>query len=159
MAPEFAPAALGNDAHGACGKIGEQKVVCVFQVEDDGVGITSFNRVNRSIGCGFRRDDGAIAHGVDGPRDVARGEGAAVMEAHAVAQMEDERFGIGLVPALGERGCEMEIAVASDEAVEEQLVDMFRLSIRTYARVKIGGAAVDEEYDCVWIARRGATGD
>ena len=41
------------------------------------------------------------------------------MKAHAGAEMKDEGGGIGLIPALGQGGSEVEAGVAGDEAVEE----------------------------------------
>ena len=81
--------------------------------------------------------------------------GTAVVEAHTVAQMEDEGSGIGLVPACGEGRGEMEAAVAGDEAVEDELVDVLGLGVSAHARVEVGGAGVDEEDDGVGIAWRG----
>ena len=46
------------------------------------------------------------------------------MEMHVVAEMKGESPGVGLVPAFGERGGEVKIAVAGDEAVEEDFVDV-----------------------------------
>jgi hypothetical protein len=50
----------------------------------------------------------------------------------------------------------MKIGVAGNEAVEDQFVDVFGLAVGAYARVEIGGAAVDEEDDGTGIARGGA---
>ena len=47
------------------------------------------------------------------------------MKANAVAQMEDERERIGLLPALSQGRSEMKTCVARNEPVEEQLVDVF----------------------------------
>ena len=83
-------------------------------------------------------------------------ERPAIVEVHSVAQMKDERPGIGLIPALRQRGREVEARIARHQAVEEQLVNVFRLRIRSDARIEIGGAALDQKDDRVRIALRGA---
>jgi hypothetical protein len=46
MLPEVAPAALGNNTDGAGGKIGEQKIVRVFQVKNYRPLVGSVHRVH-----------------------------------------------------------------------------------------------------------------
>jgi hypothetical protein len=80
------------------------------------------------------------------------------VEAYALTQMEDERSNVGLIPALCEGGGEVEARVPGDEAIEDQLVDMFRLAVGSDAGIEIGWAAVDEEDHGAGIALGGVTG-
>ena len=65
--------------------------------------------------------------------------------------MEDVRLRIGNFPPLGEPRLELEVLVAAHERVEQQLVDALGLRIDADARVKVRGAAFDEDDDRVGI--------
>jgi hypothetical protein len=71
---------------------------------------------------------------------------------HAVSKVKDERCRIGLFPADCQRWRELEAGVVVDQAVEEECIDSLRLRICSDARIKIGGAALNEEDDGLRIA-------
>ena len=56
MLPEIATAALGNNADTASGKIGEQKIVSVFQMKNYCLLVGSFHCVHRRVGRGLGGD-------------------------------------------------------------------------------------------------------
>jgi len=62
--------------------------------------------------------------------------------------MEDQRQRIGLLPALGQGGRELEAGVVRHQPVEQQRVDALRLGIGAHARIQIGRAALNQEHDC-----------
>jgi hypothetical protein len=127
MPPELAPAALGNNAEGARGKIGQQKIVRVLQMKNTVRASRASTELHRRIGRGLGRDHRARAHRIHGPHHIARGQRAAIVEAHALAQMKDQRQRIRLLPALGQRRREMKAGIARHQPIEEQLVDVLRL--------------------------------
>ena len=77
------------------------------------------------------------------------------MELHSVAQVKDEGDWIGLVPTDGQCGSELEGGIVIDQSIEEKRINSLRLCVCPDARIEICRAALDEEDDCLWIARRG----
>ena len=152
--PEVAPAALRNNAECARGKVGEQKIVGVFQMKNDGALVGSFQCVYGGVGCGFGRNHRAREHRIDRPQHIARRQRAPVVEAHAAAQMKDERQRIWLLPALGQCGDEVKAHIAGHQPIEEQFVDMFRLSVGADARIEVCRTAFDEKDHRVAIPGR-----
>ena len=69
-----------------------------------------------AISSGFTSDDG-----VERPLDVGGGELATVMEPDVVTEMEDVGLRIGYFPALGNPWAELEVLVAMNKSVEEEL--------------------------------------
>ena len=61
--------------------------------------------------------------------------------------MEAEGEWVGLLPGVGEGGGEVEVRVAGDEAVEEELVDVLGLGVDADAGIEVGGAGLDEKGD------------
>jgi hypothetical protein len=79
---------------------------------------------------------------------------------NSLAQMKDEGSGIGLVPAHGECGREVEADVARNEAIEQKFVNVLRLRVGAHPRVEVGRARLDEEHYGAGIALgAAATGD
>jgi hypothetical protein len=56
-------------------------------------------------------------------------------------QMKDKRKRIRLLPSLRQPRSNPEIRVPYDQTIEEQFIDMFRLSVRSDARIEAGRAA------------------
>ena len=70
--------------------------------------------------------------------------------------MEDVGQRVGKLPALGQAGLQLEVLVAGEQAVEEQLVDAFRLRVGPDARVEVGGAALDDHHQRLRVGPLGA---
>ncbi len=81
---------------------------------------------------------------IEGPLHVARGERLAIVKAHAVVQMKDVGQRIGNFPALRQPGLQVEVIVAADQGIEEQLVDALRLRVDADARIEVDGTALDD---------------
>src|ERR1700726_4336498 len=95
-----------------------------------------------------------VEHGLDGPDHIARRETAAVVETNAIAQMKNKREGVGLFPLLGQCGGELKACVVGYQAIEEQSIDPFRLSVSADARIEVGWTALDKKDHRVWVPGR-----
>ena len=121
--------------------------------------VGSFHRAYRCVSRGLGRDHSARAHGLDGPYDIARRQRPAIVEAYARAQMKDQRQRVGLLPSFSQSGSEVKARVAGHQSIEEQLVNMLRLAVRSNARIEIRRTAVDEKDNSAGVAwRRAAAG-
>ena len=65
--------------------------------------------------------------------------------------MKDVGQRIGNFPAVGQRRLQIKVIVPAHQRVEQQLADALRLRIYTHARIKIGGAALDDHHQRVGI--------
>jgi hypothetical protein len=68
------------------------------------------------------------------------------MEFHVMSQMEDIRQRLGNVPALRDPGMQIEMFVAVEKGVKEQLAYAFGLGINAHARIKVRGTALDNHH-------------
>ena len=93
----------------------------------------------------------AAEQGIEGPLHVARGQRLSVVKANAVMQVKDVGLRIGNLPAVGQPGLQVEMVVATNQRVEEQLVDAFRLGVHANPRIEVGGAALDDHDQRVGI--------
>jgi hypothetical protein len=88
---------------------------------------------------------GGIADEIVGGFDIGGGDGAAVVEVNALAEMEDVGERVGNGPGFGEIAVEVHLGVALEEAGEEEAVKMSGLAVGGVARVEIGGVRFQEK--------------
>ena len=69
------------------------------------------------------------------------------MEANSGAQMKDVGQGIGNLPALGKSRLQVEVLVAVDQTIEEQLVDALGIGVDPDAGIEIERAGLDDQGD------------
>ena len=65
------------------------------------------------------------------------------MKAHTVMQVEDVSQRIGNLPTFSKRG-HVQVIVAGEQVVEDQVVDPLRLSVEADAGIEVGRAAFDD---------------
>ena len=114
-------------------------------MQDDGGWVWSIDGSDLLKGTRLARDNRAVTHRVQCPLNVRRGEAAAVVKANARSQMKNPLQRIGVVPGEGECGMQLKVLAATHQSIEEQFIDSFRLRVGTDARVKIRGAALDQD--------------
>ena len=68
------------------------------------------------------------------------------METDTVAEMEDVGEWVWGFPAFGETRLHVEVLIAAQQGVENQLVDALRWAVRAHARVQISWAALDDHH-------------
>ena len=135
----------GNDAHGGTLEVPEEGSGGFVEMEDDGLRIGGFDRVDHAEGAAFGGTVGGVAHEVDGGFDVGGGDGAAIVEEDAFAEMEDVGERSGRVPGFGQVGVEIHFGIALDEAVEKKSRKALGLHVGPEAGVKVGGIGFDDE--------------
>ena len=145
MPPEILPAAVGNNAHRACGEIGQQKIIRLAQMKDDRERVARLNALHRRIRCGLGRNHGAVTHRLHRPHHIACRQRLSIVEEHATAQMKNHRARVRFLPPFGQRRREVEVRIARHQPIENQLVDVLRLPIGANAWVKIRRARVDKK--------------
>ena len=145
MAGEIGGGIGGNDAHGGTLEVPEEGGGGLVEVEDYGLWIGGFDGGDHAEGAALGGTVGGVAHEVDGGFDVGGGDGAAIVEEDAFAEMEDVGEGSGRVPGFGEVGVEIHFGVAFDEAVEEESGEALGLRVGPEAGVEVGGIGFDDE--------------
>ena len=65
--------------------------------------------------------------------------------------MEDVGFRIEDLPRIGEERFQLEVLIAADKRVEEQVANALGLSIESDARVEVGRAVLDDHDDGVGV--------
>jgi len=70
--------------------------------------------------------------------------------------VEDVGQGVGHLPALGQAGLQLEVLVAGEQAVKEQLIDALRLGVGADPRIEVRRAALDDHDQCVGVGAPGA---
>ena len=78
------------------------------------------------------------------------------MKLHAVVQMEDIGQRIGNIPAFGQAGGDVEMVVAGQQVVEDEVVDALGLRVQADAGIEVGRAALDDHHQGVGIGFAGA---
>src|SRR5271165_4517969 len=73
------------------------------------------------------------------------------MKMYALAEVEHVCLRIGYLPRIGQPGFQVEVLIAPHQRIEQQLSDSLRLSVKPNSRIEIGGAALDDHDDGVWI--------
>src|SRR5262249_19526777 len=95
-------------------------------------------------GGGLGATELALEERIEGPLDIFRSQRTAIMKSDAVAQVKHVGFWIGNFPAFCQPGLDIQVLVAIEQIVEDELVDAFRKCINPHARVEIRGAALDD---------------
>jgi hypothetical protein len=113
-------------------------------MDDDGCGIGRVDMIDVRQGTSLGGDHRPIAHGVEGVLHICGSQELPVMKMNAGAQMEAIGQKIGSVPAGSDPGLQVEVSILAYQAIEDQAVYVFRLSIDTDARIKAGGAALNQ---------------
>ncbi len=149
-----AAGAVFDYAEEAVAQVEEQRWVGDGGVDCDGERALSFDGRDLGERAAFRGDEGAVGHAADGPGDVVGGEGLAVVEVDAGAEVKDPGERVGAVPGGGEPGLEVEVLVLVDESVVDERADALGLGVGALAQVEVVGRAFDEEADGVGVARR-----
>ena len=109
--------------------------------------------IDIAIGGGAGGADLALEKRVEGPLHVARSKRAAIVKFDVVAEVEDVGERIGDFPAFGESGRDVEMIVAIQQSVENKFVNSLGLRVDAYARIEIGGAALDDHDERVGVGR------
>ena len=66
-------------------------------------------------------------------------------------QVENISEAIRNLPALGQRRFHIEVVIAVEKIVEDERVDALGLGVETYARIEVGGAALDDHDESVGV--------
>ena len=83
----------------------------------------------------------------------------AIVKFDTVMQVEDIGAGVGDLPAFGESWSDVQVFVAGEEVVEDQVVDAFGIGVDPDAGIEVGGAAFDDHYKGFKVGRRRAGGE
>lgn len=108
-------------------------------MEDDRVVIRCVNRDDRSKSGAFARLDGAGHDGIEGEFYVGGGEGVAVVEFYAVAQVEHVSERVGRFPGLREVRNDIHVRIEREETRENHSIDVFGKGVRADARIEVRG--------------------
>ena len=89
--------------------------------------------------------------------DIVRRQGSPIVEADIFAQMEDISQRIGHLPAFRQPGLQAEVAVTTQETVEDQRSNPLRLGVGADARVQVQRRGFDQHDDGLQVPLRSAT--
>ena len=92
-------------------------------MNDHGRVVRSVNAFHQFVSCGLERCQRTVADAVQRPLNVARGQRASVVKMDSLAQMENISLGIGNLPLLRHPWLHVEVLVAMDQRIEDQLVN------------------------------------
>ena len=134
-----------DDTEQAVAQVEEQGVIRVLHVHDDRQRVAYFDVVDCGKRSSFCSDEAAVDHAAHRPCDIFGGHRLAIVEADAVAEVEDPRQRIGAFPACGEPGLEVEMFVLADEGVVDGCADALGLGVGALAEVEVVGGAFDDE--------------
>ena len=109
-----------------CRQVGQEGAPGVLEGDAHAVVALRLDLVDGAEEDGVRRPDLGIEQPLEGEGDVLRGERLVVVEDRVVDQLEVPGRRIGLVPALGQTGDDLEIGVGVDQLTEDVLVDLHR---------------------------------
>ena len=112
--------------------------------------------IDETIGGGLGAANFALEQGIERPLHIARGERAAIVKRHAAMEVEDVGQRIGNLPALGQPGLHVEMLIASEQRVEEKLVNALRLRVDPNSRIEIRRTALNNHDQRVGIGSLGA---
>ena len=89
---------------------------------------------------------------IEGELHIGGGEFTAIVKLYALAKMKNVGERVWSFPALGEVGDYVHLRVVSHQAGKNQAVEVGGISVRTDARVEVGGSRLNEEYDGVRVS-------
>src|SRR5271157_3477673 len=127
-------------------------------MEYDGVVVRRINVVNRCVCARLGTAELTTDERVEGPLDVTRGQRLSVVKAHTGMQVEDVGLRIGNFPIVSQPRLQVEVLIAPDEGIEEQLVNPLRLRVNPDPGIEVGRAAFDDHDQRVGIGLARATG-
>src|SRR5205823_8850755 len=89
LAVEISAAAVRHNTEGRVGKVPEQSGIRLAEMQQQRCIVGCLNLVHKFVRTGFWSNDGAVAHGIQGPLYVAGGERPAIVKTNAVSKMKD----------------------------------------------------------------------
>ena len=127
-----------------------------FQVEDDGVVVGRLDVIDEAVDRRLGAADFALQQGIESPFHVASGQRASVVKLHPVMQMKNVGQRIGNVPAFGQAGRDVQVGVAGEQVVEDEVVNALGLRVEANARIEVRRAALDDHDQSIGIGFAGA---
>jgi len=71
-------------------------------------------------------------------------------------KVEDISSRIRYLPAFGQPGLNVEVIIAREQIVEEQVVNAFGIRVQPHSGIEIGGAALNDHHQSFGISLAGA---
>ena len=153
MEAEVASRAAGDDAEEAVAHVEEKSCIGMFEMDDEIESARYFNVIDGGECSALGGDQGSVDHAANGPGHVFGFEWTAIVEMDTIAQVDDERERIGLLPACGQPRLQVVVLIFLYQRVEDQAADALGLRVRSLAQVEVVGAALNDEDYGLRVAR------
>src|SRR5580692_1922470 len=150
MPADLVSTAVGDDSDRAVRNVPQQSER-LLQMKYHGERVGSIDVIHGPIRCCFRAANFSLQQGIEGPLYVPRSERAAIVKLHALMQVEYISQRIWDFPTLRQSRLHVKMLVAGAQVIEQQLINSLGIGFQTNPWIQIGGAALDNHHQCVWV--------